>query len=139
MVGELERLDNATVVVGAISILAGVAGVIGTRAWIRRPTTTDGNNSYLFWSLGILAVLPAWAGLVRLPDPIGPRRTDTCHRRRTMAVLDHARPHGRDHERGSAAPLSALARGPFAGSSMVAWAVGDDACLGRDAASPVYS
>jgi hypothetical protein len=75
MVGELQRLDIATVVVGAVSILTGVAGVIGTRAWIRRPTTTDGNNSYLFWSLGILAVLPAWLVLFvyLIPSGLGGR------------------------------------------------------------------
>jgi uncharacterized membrane protein YsdA (DUF1294 family) len=74
MVGELERLDIATVVVGAISILAGVAGVIVTRAWIRRPTTTNG-KSYLFWSLGIVAVLPAWLVLFvyLIPSGLGGR------------------------------------------------------------------
>src|SRR4030095_86893 len=100
----------ATVVVGAISILAGVAGVIVTRAWIRRPTTTNG-NSYLFWSLGIVARLPGWPVFVVLRAPGGRRRADSCQRRRTVVVFDHPRPHRRDHERGSAAPLSALARG----------------------------
>jgi len=48
------------IVVGAISVLVGIVGIIGTRAWIRRPTTAGQDNAYLFWSLGILAVLPAW-------------------------------------------------------------------------------
>jgi hypothetical protein len=66
---------GVAIVVGAVSVLAGVTGVIGTRAWIRRPTTRDGDNSYLFWSLGILAVLPAWlvVFVYLIPSSLGVR------------------------------------------------------------------
>jgi hypothetical protein len=70
---------GVAIVVGAVSVLAGVTGVIGTRAWIRRPTTRDGDNSYLFWSLGILAVLPAWlvVFVYLIPSSLGVRTHGT--------------------------------------------------------------
>jgi hypothetical protein len=61
--------------VGAVSVLVGVAGVIGTRVWIGRPSTRDGDNAYLFWSVGLLAVLPAWliAFIYLVPSSLGVR------------------------------------------------------------------
>ncbi|HXH81766.1 MAG TPA: hypothetical protein VNN07_02440 [Candidatus Tectomicrobia bacterium] len=45
--------------VSAVSVVVGIAGIIATRAWIAR--SRDARDSpHLSWSLGILAVLPAW-------------------------------------------------------------------------------
>jgi hypothetical protein len=51
---------SVPLVVGAISVLMGIAGIAGTRAWVRRATGTMRDRSYFFWSLGIFGLLPAW-------------------------------------------------------------------------------
>ena len=48
------------VAVGVLSVFGGLAGIIGTRAFVRRPRGLAHESLSVVWSLGILAVLPAW-------------------------------------------------------------------------------
>jgi hypothetical protein len=72
------------IVVGAISVLLGLVGIIGTRAWIGRPTGPAHDRVYLLWALGILAVLPAWVVVFVYLIPSG---IDDVRTRGTGAVV----------------------------------------------------
>jgi hypothetical protein len=71
---------GAPLAVSAISILVGIAGIMATRAWIQRPASASRDSPYLLWSLGILAVLPAWvvAFIYLIPSSIDVRAHGTA-------------------------------------------------------------
>jgi len=62
---EIMTMDASTgrpFLIGTVSVLMGFVGIITTWVWMRRLYSAAPNqhNAYFSWSLGILAVLPAW-------------------------------------------------------------------------------
>jgi hypothetical protein len=64
--------EGGIIVVGVVSIVAGLIGIFGTRAWTRRRAAIVQDEAHGFWLLGIVAVLPAWLVVFVYLLPSGP-------------------------------------------------------------------